>query len=237
MRSTRAVLVLLVLLLLGRSLTATAASSAARGVQLGGVTVRIGPGTTQVVTVDHSSGSHARIILWQRRSDGGWAAVLHSRSARTGYGGLVAGTRRKQGTGTTPLGTYPLLFAFGTEPRENGWKVAYRSIGPDDYWVEDNRSAYYNRYRSRAEGGFRYWLDPRSVNGSERLAAYPRQYRLALVIGYNYTHRVRYRGAGIFLHVNGSGPTSGCVSAPLWFLRGTVARLDPAAHPVIAIGR
>ena len=45
-----------------------------------------------------------------------------------------------------------------------------------------------------------------------------------------------YRGSGIFLHVNGRGATTGCVSAPRRFLRMLVRHLDPAAVPVIAIG-
>jgi L,D-peptidoglycan transpeptidase YkuD (ErfK/YbiS/YcfS/YnhG family) len=56
-------------------------------------------------------------------------------------------------------------------------------------------------------------------------------------MSYNYDEQVRRRGAGIFLHVNGGGPTSGCVSATRSFLRTTLATLDPAQQPVIAIGR
>lgn len=209
--------------------------AAARIIHLGGVRVSLRQATRQVITVNGTRRTHARITLWQLR-DGHWRALIGSRAARTGYGGLVAGTRRHQGTGTTPLGTYPLLFTFGTGAAETGSAMRYTQVGPEDYWVEDNTSPYYNRYRSKAAGGFRYWLNPRSVNGSERLAAYPGQYRLAVVIGYNYSHPVRYRGAGIFLHVNGPGATAGCVSTPLAFLQHAVADLDPAQHPVIAIG-
>ena len=40
------------------------------------------------------------------------------------------------------------------------------------------------------------------------------QYAHAVVIDYNYARPVKGRGAGIFLHVNGSGATAGCVSVP-----------------------
>lgn len=204
---------------------------------LDGVTVQLAPATQQAITVKHTSGTRARVTFWRLEPDGTWAERLQSSAARTGYGGLVAGDLRHQGTGTTPVGTYPLLSSFGTGHRRAGWAMAYRRIRPGDYWVEDNGSAYYNRYRNKKAGGFRYRLPLSNVNGSERLAAYPRQYRLSVVIGYNYTDRVRYRGAGIFLHVNGPGATAGCVSAPLAFLRGVFGRLDPALDPVIAIGR
>ena len=49
--------------------------------------------------------------------------------------------------------------------------------------------------------------------------------------------QVRHRGGAIFLHVNGSGATAGCVSAPRPFLRRTLGLLDQDRVPVIAIGR
>jgi L,D-peptidoglycan transpeptidase YkuD (ErfK/YbiS/YcfS/YnhG family) len=75
------------------------------------------------------------------------------------------------------------------------------------------------------------------ADSSERLSDFATQYEYAIVTGFNYAAQVRHRGAGIFLHVNGTGPTAGCVSAPRWFLRRTMAALDPDLRPVIAIGR
>jgi L,D-peptidoglycan transpeptidase YkuD (ErfK/YbiS/YcfS/YnhG family) len=161
---------------------------------------------------------------------------MRARDGRTGYGGLVVGTHRHQGTGTTPLGTYRLISVFGTHRGDGGGALPYRRIRADDYWVEDNGSRYYNRYRNKRQGGFRWWLSPRDVNSSERLRDYPVQYEWSVVTSFN-RGQVRHRGAGIFLHVNGSGATAGCVSAPEGFLRRAVARLDPARRPVIAIGR
>jgi len=204
-------------------------------VTLGGVPVRLGAGTTQVVTVDHTRGWHARVTFWVRRGDG-WVASMRARDGRTGYGGLVVGSRRHQGTGTTPLGTYRLISVFGTHRDDGGGALPYRRIRAGDYWVEDNGSAYYNRYRSKRQGGFRWWLASNDENSSERLRDYPVQYEWSVVTAFNRS-QVRHRGAGIFLHVNGSGATAGCVSAPQWFLRRAVARLDPARRPVIAIGR
>ena len=200
------------------------------------VPVALPAGGGQVVTVNHTSGSRARVSLWQLAGDG-WQLVARSRAGHIGYGGLVAPDRRKQATGTTPLGTYDLLWSFGTHPADPGWRLAHRRIAPGDYWVEDNRSAYYNRYRNKAEGGFRWALPQSSPNSSELLTDFPRQYEYSIVISFNYDAPVRHRGAGIFLHVNGRGATAGCASAPRWFLRTTLAALDPAQHPVIAIGR
>lgn len=215
---------------------ADTARAVATSLVLDGVSVRLPAGSSQVVTVNHTSGSRARVSLWQQ-GGGGWQLVARAKKGRIGYGGLVRPRLREQGTGTTPLGTYGLLWSFGTHERAVGWDLDHRTIRPGDYWVEDNRSAYYNRYRNKADGGFRWWLPASDLNGSERLRDYPTQYEYSIVTSFNYDSPVRHRGAGIFLHVNGPGATAGCVSAPRWFLLRTLDVLDPDLRPVIAIGR
>lgn len=207
----------------------------ADSITLDGVPVRVDDDPQQVVTVNRTSSYHARVAFWER-GDGGWVRVLSVTDGRIGYGGLVRATRRRQGTGTTPLGTFRLPSSFGTHRRRAGWALGYRRIREGDFWVQDNRSAYYNRYRNKSEGGFRWWLPTSRVNSSERLTDYPTQYEYAVVTSFN-ERQVRHRGAGIFLHVNGPGATAGCVSAPRWVLRRLFGALDPSARPVIAIGR
>jgi L,D-peptidoglycan transpeptidase YkuD (ErfK/YbiS/YcfS/YnhG family) len=211
----------------------TAHPRAATSTTLGGVHVRLRPGTRQVVTVRHTSGWHARLALWRLRN-GHWTRVASARDGRTGYGGLVRGPRRHQGTGTTPLGSYGLISAFGTHARVG--HLPYRRIRKGDFWVEDNTSRYYNRYRNQRQGGFHWRLPESAKNGSERLSNYPTQYEYAIVTSYNH-QQVRHRGAGIFLHVNGSGATGGCVSGPRSFIRTVLTRLRPSLHPRIAVGR
>ncbi len=155
---------------------------------------------------------------------------------RTGYGGLVRAAYRRQGTGTTPLGTFRLPWAFGHHAPDDGWRLRYRQVRSGDYWVQDNASAFYNRYRNRGQGGFRWWLATSDPNSSERLMAFRTQYEYAIVTSFN-REQVRHRGSGIFLHVNGRGATAGCVSAPRWFLRMLMRTLDPERRPVIAVGR
>jgi L,D-peptidoglycan transpeptidase YkuD (ErfK/YbiS/YcfS/YnhG family) len=203
---------------------------------LGGVRVGVREHTRQVVTVNHTRSYHARIGFWILR-DGRWTRVYDVRDGRVGYGGLVAPKQRLQGTGTTPTGTVRLISSFGRHPRPGSWDLPYRRIRRGDYWVEDNRSAYYNRYRNRSRGGFRWWIPSSEENSSERLLAFPVQYEYSVVTSYNYDAQVRHRGAGIFLHVNGTGATAGCVSAPRAFLRRMMWRLDPARVPVMAVGR
>jgi L,D-peptidoglycan transpeptidase YkuD (ErfK/YbiS/YcfS/YnhG family) len=204
-------------------------------VMLGGVQVALQDGTRQVVTVNHTRGYHAHLDYWVLRQ-GSWQKVYGVSDGRIGYGGLVAPFTRVQGTGTTPVGTVRLISSFGRHPHRQGWSLPYRRIRAGDYWVEDNASRYYNRYRNKAQGGFRWWLPASHANSSERLSDFPTQYEYSIVTSYNHD-QVRHRGAGIFLHVNGSGATAGCVSGPRRFIRALMWRLDPAEHPVMAVGR
>ncbi len=141
-----------------------------------------------------------------------------------------------QGSGKTPLGTYTLPFSFGTHRQRAAWDPSYRKIRRGDYWVLDNQSRFYNRYRNKSRGGFRWWLPASHRNASERLRDFPKQYEFSVVTHFN-AGQVRHRGGAIFLHVNGSGATAGCVSAPRWFLLRVMNRLDQDRVPVIAIGR
>ena len=225
----------LIPLLLAAALLAPVPAQAADHVRLDGVDVRLRDGTTQVVTVNHTTGYRARVTWWVHR-DGRWQQKLQATDGRIGYGGLVAGRERHQGTGTTPLGSYDLLSAFGMHRQDPAWDLRYRKVRRGDYWVEDNGSRYYNRYRNKRQGGFRWRLPASAPNGSERLEDYPQQYEWSIVTSFN-RQQVRHRGAGIFLHVNGSGATAGCVSAPRWFIRAVMFRLDPDQRPVIAIAR
>ena len=76
--------------------------------------VQLSEGTEQVVTVNHTDGYRARVTFW-KLTDTGWRARFSAEDGRIGYGGLVRGTKRQQGTGTTPLGTYALPWAFGMD--------------------------------------------------------------------------------------------------------------------------
>lgn len=214
------------------------APAQAATVRLGGVTVRLAADTTQVVTVNRSRGHHARVSLWvlTDKPAGRWVRKATTADGRIGYGGLSREGERRQGDGTTPLGTYDLPSAFGTHRRKATWDVPYHRIRKGDYWVGDNASPHYNRMRHRSRGGFRWWLPTSHRDASERLLDYRRQYEYALVTGFN-AEQVRGRGFAIFLHVNGRGATAGCVSVPRGFMRLLLNRLDPDRHPVIAIGR
>jgi L,D-peptidoglycan transpeptidase YkuD (ErfK/YbiS/YcfS/YnhG family) len=186
----------------------------------------------QVVTV-RAHGSYATVAAWTKTSSG-WHLTAGPWSGRVGANGVVPGSQRKQGTDTTPAGTYTMTEAFGVAS-DPGTAMPYRHVGSDDWWVEDNRSSYYNQHRLGSQGGFDMSLPESDVNGSERLVNHPTQYRYVVVINFNRWPATPYRGAGIFLHVNGSGATAGCVSVPSSAMVTILRWLRPSAHPRIAI--
>ena len=175
---------------------------------LDGITTKIGKTQRTVIIVNQTSRTYARVSFWVRRE----AACSLTRKflntrARIGRNGTVAGTERKQGSGTTPRGTYTITQTFGNGPAPYT-SMPYHQVRKGDYWVGDNRSQYYNTLRNSADRGFRWWLPKSNVNSSENLRAFGAQYRYVAVINFNRlpdTQRA-YRGFGIFLHVeNGEG--------------------------------
>ncbi|WP_442814674.1 L,D-transpeptidase family protein [Streptomyces sp. NBC_01198] len=190
--------------------------------------VNDGGGSQLIVATAPTAGATSGTLTWWERSGSTWIAV-GTAPARFGSHGLTAGTTRKQNTGTTPAGLYGLPLAFGNSAAPAGTTLSYRRVTASSWWCEDTASTSYNRWVSPLPKDCR-------ASESEHLADYPTQYARAVLIDFNYTAPVKGRGAGIFLHVNGSGATAGCVSIPADALGRVLAWLKPAAHPHIAIG-
>lgn len=204
--------------------------------RLDGVKTSITRTQRTVTIVNQTSRSRARVSFWVRtHSRCSLQRLFLTRTGRLGYNGTVAGHKRRQGSGTTPRGTYTMTEAFGNGPAPAHW-VPYHRVRRGDYWVGDNASRYYNSRRHRSQGGFRYWLPSSRANSSEHLPSYGKQYRYVVVINFNRapSTRVRYRGTGIFLHVLGSGATAGCVSVTAAQMRTVLAYLKPGDRITIA---
>ncbi|MFE9838819.1 L,D-transpeptidase [Streptomyces sp. NPDC005551] len=186
-------------------------------------------GGSQLITAQAARPSaRTGTVTWWERRHGRWVRA-GSAAARFGARGLTEGSSRRQGTNTTPTGLYDLPYAFGIKAAPDGTRTPYRRIHRDSWWCQDNGSRSYNR-----------WTEPRPSDcrapESEHLISYRAQYAHALVIGFNYDRPVRGRGAGIFLHVNGRGPTAGCVSVSASAMRQILTWADPGQAPHIAIG-
>jgi L,D-peptidoglycan transpeptidase YkuD (ErfK/YbiS/YcfS/YnhG family) len=199
-----------------------------------------------VVTAADWRTSHARLQAWRLDAQGVWHQRLAALPARLGWNGFVPGTRRVQSSGETPAGTYGLLRGFGLQdPGEV--RLPYRVVRPGMWWPYDPKDARtYNVMQWRRPTDARW-----RTSWAEHLVGYRTQYRYSVVLDFNLPgpivrtatgQRITEQpadttmGGGIFLHVNGRGPTAGCVSTTAPVMRRLLRWLDPAAHPVIAMG-
>jgi L,D-peptidoglycan transpeptidase YkuD (ErfK/YbiS/YcfS/YnhG family) len=199
-----------------------------------------------IVTAATWTSTRGRLQLWQRDDYGTWTQVMAPVPARLGWSGFVKGQLRRQGSGKTPAGTFRLLRGFGlVDPGRTA--LPYRVVDGNDWWPYDPHDrATYNVMQWRRPSSARW-----RTSWAEDLDAYRPEYRYAVVLDYNLpTGVTRTRsgervatkpadtalGGGIFLHVNGDGPTAGCVSVSAPDMRRIVRWLDPAAGPVIAMG-
>lgn len=196
------------------------------------------PGTTinqtmsqQVMVADRTRGTRG---TWARWSWNGsrWVRVNAPATAIFGKRGVVPAGRRVQGSNQTPAGQFPVLTAFGVG--NPGTRMPYRRITGCSWWISDPGQRDYNRWRESCA------VRGRVAANSEHMASYARKglYTQGAVIGYNYTRPVRRgagSGSGIFLHYARSY-TGGCVGlTSMAELRATIAWLDPAKRPMIAI--
>jgi L,D-peptidoglycan transpeptidase YkuD (ErfK/YbiS/YcfS/YnhG family) len=210
--------------------------------------VSLGDGVRQLVTVtsDRWSSTRARMSVWSRR-DGDWERVHGPVRVRLGWNGWVPAGTRRQNTGTTPAGSFAMRYAFGNRA-DPGTAMRYRQVDGSDVWPYEPRDpATYNIYQP-AQSSTSHWRS----DYRERLASYGYEYAYAVVLGFNLPTGVRWskvrkqyvarkpadtrRGGGIFLHVQRSKYTAGCVAGPIDDIRWVVRWLDPAQQPRIVMG-
>jgi L,D-peptidoglycan transpeptidase YkuD (ErfK/YbiS/YcfS/YnhG family) len=192
--------------------------------------LRPAPPGTQLITIQAADTrtTHATLRTW-RRSGRCWIAAHGPHPARVGRNGVSA--NRREGDGTTPIGTFSIgRVMYGNAPNP-GVRFRYRRIVCGDWWNEDPSSPTYNTFRHVPCGRappFRV----KSPGMWQERRAYP---HLA-VIEFNMRPVVPGRGSGIFLHAQTGGPTNGCVSLRRGDLVRVLRWLRPEAAPYISIG-
>ena len=186
---------------------------------------------TQLITVvaPGRRSTLGSLRLWRKSGDC-WLGVDGPWPAHLGSKGVSE--NKREGDRTTPAGGFgiqPVMYGVGPNP---GVRYRYHRIVCGDWWVEDPRSPFYNRFhhvRCDSKPPFRVT--------SEDMSRSPVSYRHLAVIDYNTHPIVPGRGSGIFLHVSARGyPTLGCVSLAPAQLDTILRWLDPAARPLIVIG-
>lgn len=199
-----------------------------------------------VVSSPDFRSTRAQLSAYEKLADGTWVAIEKDVPAFVGARGIVAGADRRQGTNTTPAGTYAITSAFGRKPNP-GTTLPYVHIDTNDAWTYNPKVPdTYNLLQSapvswRSYGGY-----------VEHLWDLGRQYNYVAVLNYNLpdgtittdARGVRRTsepantraGGGIFLHVSKGVPTAGCISINEDVMRHVMNWLDLAKHPVIVIG-
>jgi L,D-peptidoglycan transpeptidase YkuD (ErfK/YbiS/YcfS/YnhG family) len=153
--------------------------------------------------------------------------VLGPWRARVGRSGLSA--HRREGDGTTPIGTFPVgPTVYGLDP-DPGVKLRYHRLVCGDWWDEDPASPTYNRFRHVACGA-----SPPFGGDSEALWKATVAYREFAVIDFNSAPVVPGRGSGMFLHDDTGRATNGCVSLPRPQLLALLRRLRAGATITIS---
>jgi L,D-peptidoglycan transpeptidase YkuD (ErfK/YbiS/YcfS/YnhG family) len=178
----------------------------------------------QVITVEASSPLSQQAVLrtWRLAADGHYVQVFFPVLAWVGVNGVRP---THEGLGRTPVGVFTMTEAFGSVAN-NGTRLPYVHVGPDDWWDENPASSHYNRLV----------VSPLSPGGdSENLLDAGVAYAHAVVINYNTNPVVKGAGSGFFLHVSFGSATEGCVAIPEGQLDQVMRWLNPSLHPVISI--
>ena len=192
--------------------------------------VEVAPAARQLITVQAPSArsTYATVRTW-RRSGRCWTQVGKPLSARVGWNGVRA--NRREGDGTTPVGTFRIhrtMYGVRSNP---GVKFRYVRVRCGDWWDEDSSSPTYNTFQRVGCG-----VKPPFSTSSDGMWEDPAAYSHLAVVEFNMSPVVPGRGSGIFLHARKSGPTNGCISLYRADLVKVLRWLRPGASPHIAIG-
>ncbi len=221
------------------TVTSSAVTAAATTAPLPARMKATGGGTQLItaVTSGTTNSSRSGTLTWWTRTGSTWTKV-GSASARFGYNGLS--DNRLEGDGTTPTGLFTLPVAFGINANP-GTRMAWHHVDSGSWWDENSLSSRYNTWYENCPSSICWESATKPAHSSEHLANYRPQYYYAILIGFNTgTTKVRPpsrpSGSGIFLHVNGTGYTAGCISIPQSSLVALLKWVNPSASPHIAIG-
>ena len=198
-----------------------------------------------VVTSADWNTSYARLQTWQKSASGTWEQVLGPVPSRIGWSGFRREANRLQSSGKTPAGTFGLLRGFGLV-RPDGVDIPYRVVDSNDWWPYDPKDPKTYNVQQFHHVRHAQWRK----TWAEQLRSYTTQYRYSVVLDYNLPSGIKWKngqriatepadtrkGGGIFLHVNGTGATAGCVSIARDDMRSLLRWLDPALDPVIVMG-
>ncbi|MCB1387521.1 MAG: L,D-transpeptidase family protein [Nitratireductor sp.] len=144
---------------------------------------------------------------------------------RLGRSGIAA--VKREGDGTTPTGSYRLLYGFfrGDRLRKPQTALTLRAIRPEDGWCDEPAHPAYNRQVRLpfAASHERMWRDDAL-------------YDICIVLDHNFTRRARNRGSAVFFHLTAEKPyTAGCIAIDRAIMEKLLPLLSERTRMVIEL--
>ncbi len=176
---------------------------------------------TQVVLVEHTTGSNANLTLYEKQ-DGAWQQLYQCKA----YVGANGMGKTKAGDKKTPVGTFNLTTPFGILD-DPGANMEYTKVTKYHYWCGESNSKYYNQLVDERTA------DRKHTSADEYLIDYKGVYNYCMFIDYN-AEGTPGKGSCIFLHCTGSKKsTAGCVAIPQASMKMVIKWAKPGVKIVI----
>lgn len=186
--------------------------------------LRAAKNSNQLILVIGKGGYKVNVCYYKKDSNGIWKQIFNTRGV---YGKNGSTSKKTEGDGKTPNGTYQFSLAFGLK-KNPGSVLNYHKVTAYDYWVDDSKSKYYNRM-----------VDSRNVKkdwtSAEKLSSRKPFYNYALALNYNWECEPG-KGSAIYLHCtqskNDTG-SAGCIRIPEKRMRTLIKIVDQTTNIVI----
>lgn len=175
------------------------------------------------------------------KNDGQWETARPAIPVTIGRTGMIPGNgwltypesypHKQEGDGKTPVGIYPILFAYGYAPIEEvpAMKVPYLPVTKQMRCVDDPKSKHYNKLVDLDEIAHPYWDSAEEMYRDDDL------YKWGLVMDYNFTQVKQGAGSCVFVHLwrSPESPTAGCTAMTEENFLSLLKWLDLAKNPAL----
>ncbi len=189
-----------------------------------------------LVTTNYQKSYKAKLSCFEKVGNL-WKELLPKMGANIGKNGLKPTKDSKieeseknqfkyEGDMCSPIGIFSIDTLFGWGDNQN-FKLPYKKVTNDDYWISENEKDSYNIWIHREGGPDKDWTN------FEYMKIDP--YKYGAIINYNMDgNKVVGNGSGIFLHVKGKNDyTSGCTALSEDDLIKVLKWLSPEKRPLI----
>jgi L,D-peptidoglycan transpeptidase YkuD (ErfK/YbiS/YcfS/YnhG family) len=186
-------------------------------------------GVNQVVSVTGKAMSDTKVtIQTYEKKQGEWRRALKKMEGVIGKNGFTKS--KKEGDGKSPVGIYSFGTSFGSGTKPTGMKMGYKKTTKYDYWIDDQTSNDYNKWKTYKGNPAVKWKSFERMNHE--------LYKYGAVINYNTNPIIKGKGSAIFLHVwrGDTKPTAGCTATAEKNVLNLLKWMDPVQKPHIAMG-